>query len=543
MKISDKLPLIVITLLAIVVVLSPVFVHDTWTSYDSAAHYGRLKAINNQVANLQFPPLFDYLSPGSFGYSWNMFYPPLSVYIMMLVKLLSFGTLSDVVQFKLSVGAMVLIGFASMYYAAKEIFASRECAMYSAVLFVTSGYFLSNAYVRVDVGELMAMSFIPLLALGLRSLLTGGKHHAFFPFAVALILLSNIPSFIASLIFITLVLVMHLKITFTRSVMLYMLKSVVYVLLATAFFTVPLVYHSMHYDVFAFNHLGYHYETMGKLSADLPEIVFGMMSAKGNITPGILISAGVVVNAIVIAGLLKRNAITTHTPQNIDIKLLLIALVFIPAATNIFPWYIIPNSVPFFRFMQFPWRLIMISTPILCLYAGSMLFKSFNNVRVLRYFILVFAVIMAFYPLRVPLTERVKEIPLNVFNDYMTTKFEKNKGTLTKEEMQVEILSGEGSVNLSGYTLGYPVYQYKITSDSALVELPIMAYKGYNVEVNGQSVEYGDGDRGLMTVNIAQGSGNVAVEYKKSLTLIPFIVSILFILIMLISIVKPRKRK
>ncbi|EON4257820.1 hypothetical protein ACLKAI_004433, partial [Escherichia coli] len=100
---------------SLLVLLYPCFIGDTFFSYDSMAHYIRMKDTNEQFLHFDMPPLFDYYSNSWYGYSWNMFYPPLSSYVMWAIKPLTFYSITDVSQFKASIGMIILISFLSMY--------------------------------------------------------------------------------------------------------------------------------------------------------------------------------------------------------------------------------------------------------------------------------------------------------------------------------------------------------------------------------------------------------------------------------------------
>ncbi|AYD43805.1 hypothetical protein [Yersinia rochesterensis] len=510
--------LYLLAIITLFVVIYPCLIDGTFSSYDAMAHYGRLKDINNQIMNLQIPPLFDYYSDDWYGLSWNMFYPPLSVYVMGLVKFVFLFSLSEQNQFKISVAVIIIICFISMYISAMKLHKNNRYAIIAAILFSTSGYLLSDAYIRIDLGELLAMAFAPMLIVGSRALISGDEGKALFPISLSLILISNIPSFIASILYLTLLFLINIKKLIDIKTIKYLIISVFFVILSTAFFTVPLIYHFIKGNVFAFHALAVSYNTMGKFGVEISEMIFGTKSQTGLTTKGILISSGIIINIIFIFYIVRDAKKSNH----VDLSILSICLLFLIASTNIFPWYMVSEKIPVVRFLQFPWRLMVICVPAMVLLLVYSL-KSINS-KSLNFLIIISALITSFYPMHNSIINRTNEIPHHEFHDYMTTVYEKNKNNNIDT---IRNLKSNKKIEISNIKNGDITFTVDSESKKEIT-LPIMAYDGYKVTNNDLPIDYTQSDNGLILIK-NPSNGIITVSYNKMLTTIPFFVSFVFI--------------
>lgn len=512
----------------IAVILYPCYTAGTFYSYDAMAHFERLGHINAQIGGMQFPPLFDYYSKDWYGYSWNMFYPPLSSYIMMILRVF---TTTEVDQFKLSIATIIIISFICMYFSALLLLKNKNYAAIASILFITSGYLLSDAYIRIDIGELLAMAFTPLLVVGAIQLVTNKESKFLFPLSISLILLSNIPSFIACIIYLVFFFALNIKAFIKKEVIFYLFYSIFVVVLSTLFFTVPLIYHFIKSDVFAFHGLAVSYNTIGKFGVDISEMAFGIKTSSGMTTPGILISSGLLINILYI---LSFKNLKKESKENAVASLLCVLMLL--ASTSLFPWYMVSESIPLIRFIQFPWRLMILSTTIMSLFAAKALLETNNN-RI-NIFVLCLSAIISFYPMQTSIVNRAERIASHSFHDYMTIDFEKNKSSIIPHLKNIKSSEHVKLLSINGSTLKYSINQ---EPDDSKFELPIMAYDGYNISIAGKNIVYSKSEHGLIEIH-AQKGDVITVRYSKYLSLYPLLISTIFIFLFIPFLNRNRKK-
>lgn len=80
-----------------------------------------------------------------FGYSWNLFYGPLSTYFLMFLGII-FGSFN--LGFKILFLLNIFLTGIFMYKLVYEITDNRNTALLSGIIYMTSPYFFTDIYVR-----------------------------------------------------------------------------------------------------------------------------------------------------------------------------------------------------------------------------------------------------------------------------------------------------------------------------------------------------------------------------------------------------------
>lgn len=512
--------IVLFSLVSLFVLLSPCFIGGTFFSYDSMAHFLRMKDTNEQLLHLDFPPLFDYYSNSWYGYSWNMFYPPLSTYIMWTIKALTLYNITDVTQFKASVGLIIIISFFSMYTSAIYVLKSKYYAQVASILFVTSGYFINDAFIRIDLGELLAMGLSPMIIVGSRALVTDSRGQYLFPIGVLGILLANIPSFIASMVYLVIYFCLNIKSLYSLKALKTVLKSIAFVSIGSLFFTVPLIYHFIKGEVFAFHALAVSYNTIGKFGINAVELFFGMKTQSGMTTKGLVISAGIILNILFLLHFAKNYK---HEKMS-DLSISLTCIILCLASTQYFPWYIVSEKTPILRFIQFPWRFMLIAVPAMVLISTRTLMKI--NIRRVDILIISSSILFSFYPMQNSIQNRVNEIAHHDFHDYMTTAFEKDKDLNIKYIQDLKKGKNISEITSQNSTLKFKINDHR----SEIIALPLMYYPGYSATLNGVNINLYDSEKGIASIK-GPAIGLIEITYNKIITTIPFIISIVFLLL------------
>ena len=102
--------------------------------------YGTYQAIaKNGNGNI----IFDFAN--RFGYSWNLFYGPLSTYGIIVISLLV-GTFNT--GFKITLFAILFLAGSLMYKFVKEMTQQKNTACLASILYMTSPYFFTDIFVR-----------------------------------------------------------------------------------------------------------------------------------------------------------------------------------------------------------------------------------------------------------------------------------------------------------------------------------------------------------------------------------------------------------
>lgn len=136
--------------------------------HDSIFHITRTMGTSIALKEGQFPPLVTWNFANGFGYAWNVFYPPLTNYLMIIIKVLGSFTYVQALNILMMI-TMVVSGI-QMFLLVKEITKSRKISLLASVLYMTAPYHLIDIYIRTALGEVMAFMFIPFVFRGMYSI-------------------------------------------------------------------------------------------------------------------------------------------------------------------------------------------------------------------------------------------------------------------------------------------------------------------------------------------------------------------------------------
>lgn len=135
---------------------------------DLTFHLNRFLGIANCFEEGQIPPkIYPYANYG-YGYATPLFYCDLFLYPFGI--LYHFGV-SAVVCYKLCLFVYTLLGNVLVYYIFNKETNDQKISLIAVMLYCFANYHLQNIYVRAALGEVLAMSFIPLVLYAIYKIL------------------------------------------------------------------------------------------------------------------------------------------------------------------------------------------------------------------------------------------------------------------------------------------------------------------------------------------------------------------------------------
>jgi hypothetical protein len=174
----------------------PIFVHDI--SY----HTNRIVELANEIKNGNFPVLIHSNLLDGFGYANSLFYPELFLYIPAI---LIYCGVNFLISYKILTILSTFFTILFTYYAANRIFKKKNIAWTVTLLYSTAFYRLTDIYVRGAIGEVLAMTFLPLILAGIYEILLGdNKKWWIICFGFFELVNSHVLTFAMSVIFIIL---------------------------------------------------------------------------------------------------------------------------------------------------------------------------------------------------------------------------------------------------------------------------------------------------------------------------------------------------
>lgn len=143
-----------------------------------ARAFGTLQSLKEQGL---FPNIISGFT-NNFGYSWNLFYGPLSTYGIILINVLcnSFFNAYKILNF-----ICLMLSGIFMYRFMISITKNSNTSLLAAAIYLTFPYHLTDWYVRNALGEFMSFMFVPLVFLGLYQLFNTEENHYYLTFGAA----------------------------------------------------------------------------------------------------------------------------------------------------------------------------------------------------------------------------------------------------------------------------------------------------------------------------------------------------------------------
>jgi uncharacterized membrane protein len=159
-KMNEKIKCYIVIVILGLILGSPLLVKGLPITHDGIYHVTRAMGTVEAILEGQIPPLVTSSFANGFGYSWNLFYPPVSTYAIVILRIASS---SYVNALKLLVILTIIFSGLTMFNMMKEITKSDKISLLSAILYMVAPYRLLDIYTRMAIGEIVSFVFIPII--------------------------------------------------------------------------------------------------------------------------------------------------------------------------------------------------------------------------------------------------------------------------------------------------------------------------------------------------------------------------------------------
>ena len=501
--------------------------------------YSHLSRNYNTIQGLkngQFPPEIVSNFCNGFGYSWNLFYPPLSTYVAAIFRLI---VPTYVGAMKLSIVVAFLVSGIAMFQFVRKVTKNSNIGLISAILYMTANYLITDVYERMAMGEVFAYMFLPILFHGLYNIFYDkGKRNYLLAIGACGILLShNISTLMVVGISILFVLFNGKKLIqkeTRKQIWKHLVINAIFIILIVLFFYVPFMEQQMATEYVAMQEGGMATkEFVSSHALYLYQLVFGKFE-NGNsyaLDQGIDNEMFLSIGFPILVPLLFTPVVIKKISQEkrpLYWFVLILGILTSLMATTIFPWSKMPNII---LLIQFPWRMLMLSTFLLSIIAGINIGKCIENLTMEKLLVVVLVVLMYsgqyisyvtqfdinFDESYLGKTEKIEELAGG--NKYCSS-FEylpvKAKTEYTKNrEDGVIIISGNAKIESEKKENNDMTFEVKEVQEETKLELPYIYYLGYQITFKGETIEYEESEHGFIQISIPkEQEGKVKISYK-----------------------------
>ena len=460
---------------AVLFASAPALQETLYVGDDVEYHLCRIMNIVDAWRCGQFPARLGAYIYDGYGALTSIFYPDYFLYPFALMSLCgaSLAYVGNVMLICLNIGAA-----AGMYAAAKRMFGDHDAAVASAALYVLAAYRLTDVYARFAVGEATAMVFLPLFIAALWDCAAGDSSRwKALSFSAAAIFFSHMITTLLCAAMAVLLCLIDARRILREGRLKNLLKAIGLCVLLCLFHLAPLIM--------------YFAEGINS-TANMRVVTYAALNPAELLGFGKAFSMQLGVLQILCAAM----AIYTVTQQKKIGEKERAALTLIAggaaaaiASTAFFPWsYVVVLTRGWINQIQFPWRLLALTTPLLALAAAYPVSKMPRHREYAAVVLLALAVLAVQPQLELYLENG--GIPCGV----SVTPHLTNEEYLIPDSYPLRTGWQNDPISEGVSVTNYAKHGSTVTADvqaerDGTLLLPLFGYDGYRAQVDGQEVE------------------------------------------------------
>lgn len=503
---NEKYYSIIIILIASIFICIPLMSKNIDMTYDDGIqHIARIIGTYQSLQEGETAIMSNFCN--GFGYSWNLFYSPLTAFAPLIFKI--FGA-SFTVCIKWFMFLVVFISGYFMYLFTKKITKNNNIAIIASILYIFAPYRLTDMYIRNALAELTSFVFLPLIFLGLYNIFNEQKNEKkedkkitqlkekyyiknsliLTLGTVGLILTHTIVTMYTAIFAIIYVIINYKKLK-DKKVLKVLLINTILILVITAFFWVPLLQHKtqVDYEVFKEGRME-RTEVLVAYKLDFYRLFFTKSNDYMIYDIGIITLLGLVFTPLAIKKIKNKSYYKIY-------KFALISGIISCIMTlKIFPFEYLPRTL---KMIQFSFRLLEFSSFFFALVSAINIATLSKKVELKELIILLSSIMVLTVPytthLRtidyideqrlintVPVTENTGRVHAGCASfEYLPCKAFENRSYIEKRSQDAIILSGNAQIenaNKNGSKMNFDV---NYVLEETKIELPYIYYLGYDV--------------------------------------------------------------
>lgn len=486
---------------------------------DGIQHICRIIGTEQTLADKQFLPMIMSNLCNNFGYSWNIFYSPLTAYMSVVLRIFNFSYVNCL---KLCMFVIVLLSGLTMYKLTLRITKNKKLATLASIIYILAPYRITDMYIRTALAELASFIFILIVFEGLYIIVNEEKKSYKLALGAAgLILTHQVIAMYTAIICFAYLIVFFKKLK-SKTVLKNIGVNLSFCLLMTSFYWVGLLQHyfSTSYEVFV----------PGRMEREEVLIFYKAKFSQLFITSSeqTMIYA---IGLLSVIGLVLTPIAYKKVPEEYKktyMFFLITGIVLIGMTLKIFPFEKLPQAL---TILQFTFRLFTFTSFFFAFVVATNFAILIKDFKTLDIVVLLTISILLLVPYKSKLDFNLKDNEERLINgvritentgrvhagmasmEYLPTKAFKNLKYIANRKDEVIVLDNDEAV-ISDYTKQASNMNCKISNinKETTIELPYIYYLGYRVYANGQEIKYTESDNGFIQINIAQDS-QIKVKY------------------------------
>ena len=518
---------------------------------DGVQHIARLMGTAQSIEEGQIIPVIMSNFCNGFGYSWNIFYSPITAYIPLIFSIF---TNSFELMLKLFIILVSFLSGISIYEFVKKISNNRYAGLLSSAIYIFAPYRLTDMYIRIAISELTSFIFIPIVFQGMYNILNSEeknfKKSLILTLGATGLILTHIVIAMYTAIFCTIYLILNIKKLKDRKILKLLIINILLIVVLTRFYTFPLLEHKFNtnYEVFENGRME-RTEVLIYYKVNFLELIYSGKNTM-NFEIGLISIIGLVLT------ILAYKKVENDTKKIYWFSLITGVLCVI-MSLNFFPFEKLPAIL---KMIQFTFRLLEFSSFFFAVIAGinyCLVIKNFNIKDVIVLGTIYFLLIVPNYTKldfekqwseeklwpSVAVTEKTGRVHAGCASfEYLPSKAFDNLEYIKNRKNNVYIISGNAIISNEQKQGTNMTFNVSNVEENTVIELPYIYYLGYNIKITnnyGEIIKANvfESNNGFVAFNLPRDSSNVVVKYTGTLIMkITYIVSFITFIGLIINL-------
>lgn len=552
-KILDKFFPYLLILIATIFICIPLLKNDiNMFRDDGIQHICRLMGTYQSIKEGQIIPVIMSKFCNGFGYSWNLFYSPLTAFTPLIFKIIGCTYTSCI---KIFMFLVVYLSGITMFLFTKEITKNKKIAILAGVLYVFVPYRITDMYIRNALAELTSFIFLPMIFNGIYQIINENKKNYLLEIGtIGLILTHTIITLYMGIICAIYILI-NIKKLQNKQVLKTIILNLLFAIIITSFFWVPLLQHKMttNYEVFVPGRMERE-DILIYYKIEPTELLKTEKDQKMIYELGIVTWIGLLLTAFAIKKIPKEY-------KKLYIMFLITGSILTIMTLTIFPFEKLPAI---FKMIQFTFRLLEFISFLFITVVAINYGIVIKNFRIRDVIILSIIAGMLLIPYRdkieykkndennlwpaVLLTENTGRVHAGMASfEYLPSKAFDNKTYIINRQEGPIILKGSASIDYFDKNGTSANMILSDVSEGTEIELPYIYYLGYNITLNNndkiENVKYNESDNGFIEITIPYKTEKCEINVRYTGTKamkVSILLSIIVILGQIVVLFKKR---
>ncbi len=489
-------------------------------THDGENHLARFANYRAALREGQLPPRFAPNLENGYGYPVFNYNYPLANILSIPLSLAGF---SYEITFKLIVSTFLAIGSVALWLWL-EMYTTRLLSrLLGLVCWLSAPFLLSTLLFRGSIGELIVYGLLPLLLYSAAQIVRFSRLKLWYIVTWSCFFLAHN----VSVLWVTPLVFSYFLIEWWSSkreikTLLLMAKLLLIAITTTLWFWLPALT-EMSATVLdgAQNARGYrdHFPTIGQLLSSPLQFGYSYVGSVDSLSfaLGCVAWAAILVYPIVYAYGIKQKNNLSISPWTLTWAWVVsICLLFLQLRISFVIWQVLP----FFRFIQFPWRLSLF-IPVV----SALLVSRISETLHPKHQKIVFLALCLYWLQSTSLQPleflNKSDIQYDTFTLNTTTQNENRAKyfsytDISNNPRQPFVLNGAGTVDSLQWTGSYRLYNVTVTEKSTIVE-PTMNFPGWETTVNQIPIDYTDSAQigGRIAYELAPGQYSIVSRFTQ----------------------------